>query len=259
LCTSLFLWNRRRSKASLLLVVLLFLAFLATGSRAGLMAAVASTVVVLVVLGLRVRARRLIGIVAIASLGLTLVLVLPYSRFAVERIFGLSQDIDPRWLLWYHAAETVYNHPLTGVGFGGWQASFSAFAKTFGLDPSLPPHNAFLIVWLWGGLAGFVGMLVLFVGSLYALVRQSRDRELVDLAVLGCAILVWVGVQLLFTNFALAEPRIGSVFLLTLGAVFGGLLRRRTYGGKARSGLQEPHSARVRGLAVSSTAVPDPI
>ena len=148
----------------------------------------------------------------------------------------------------------VYANPLTGIGFGGWQETFPVFARTFGLDPSLPPHNAFLIAWLWGGLIGLAGMLVLFGGSLYAFLRASRHPGLRDLALLGCASVVWVAVQLMFTNFALAEPRIGAVFFLSVGAVMGGMLWEKTQSGKARSGLQEPHSSRVRSVAVPSAA-----
>jgi O-antigen ligase len=245
LCIAVFLWVRRRRARDTLRVLLFFLAFLATGSRAGLLAATGSTLIVLSVVAPRMRARHVVAAVAAASLGAVLVVVLPYSRYAMERIGGLSQQIDPRWLLWYHTASILREHPLTGVGFGGWQESFRNYAFMYRLDPALPPHNAFMIAWLWGGILGLAGMLVLFGGSLFRLLRAGRQPELAELALLGSAITVWVAIQLMFTNFAVAEPRISGLFLLSLGAISGALLARRTTRGETTRRLQESHPTRV--------------
>ncbi|MDH3456774.1 MAG: O-antigen ligase family protein [Gemmatimonadota bacterium] len=238
LCSSVFLWRERRRPLAAAVAFAFLLAFLATGSRAGLLAGVGTMIWVLALTVVRARGTHLHRTTLLAGTALGLVILLPMSGPTIERILSPGALFDPRTLIWFHAAQLILAHPVTGVGFGGWELTFPAFASLYGLAPSYPPHSAYLIAWLWAGVTGLVGMLLVTGGTLLAAARLARDPALVSWSFLASAVIMWCGVQLAFTNFALAEPRIGGVLFLTLGTAFGYFHSERIRRAPSRPGLQ---------------------
>lgn len=248
ICVGVYRLVRSPGLARILVVILFAAAFLATGSRAGLLAAGLSAVIVGLLVAWRIgagRALRWTGIGALLAAGL---LSLPMGRAVVERLAVGTVSGDPRLLIWAHGARLVATHPIRGIGFHGWAESFPSFARVVGLSPTLPPHNAYLIAWLWLGLAGLVAMTIVFIGSLVSFARLTANRWLMDLGLLGASLVTWFGVQLFFTNFALLEPRVGGAFFLLVGAVYGAAEYRKSQVGPAQRRAEDLILTGVRGL-----------
>ena len=248
-CVALYRFARQRSVVRVLVAMLFTAAFLATGSRAGIAAAVGTSLTVGLVVAWRLGAARALKWTGIGALAGAVVLSLPMSRGAVVRIFSLAATGDPRILIWAHGIQLAARNPIRGVGFHGWEESFPPYARAIGLDPTLPPHNAYLIAWLWLGIVGLATMAVIFVGTIVSFARLTAKRWLLDLGLLGIALTSWFGIQLFFTNFALLEPRAGGAFCLLAGAAYGAAEYRRLQIVQASSRVQEHIPAALRGVA----------
>ena len=248
LCVCLYRMSRRPGLGRGLMAALFTAAFLATGSRAGIAAVVGTAVTVGLVVAWRLGAVRALKWTGIGGLVGAFVLSLPMSRSALVRIASLAVSGDPRILIWAHAGQLLARHPIRGVGFHGWGESFPPYARAIGLDPTLPPHNAYLIAWLWLGIAGLATMAVIFVGTIVSFARLTAKSWLLDLGLLGVALTSWFGIQLFFTNFALLQPRVGGAFCLLVGATYGAAEYRRLQIAKASGRVQEHLPAALRGV-----------
>jgi len=258
-CVALYRFARQRVGGRALMAALFTAAFLATGSRAGIAAAAGTALTVGIVVARRLGAARALKWTGIGALAGAVVLSLPMSRGALVRIASLTVSGDPRVLIWAHGARLVGRHPIRGVGFHGWSESFPPYARAIGLDPTLPPHNAYLIAWLWLGLAGLATMAVIFVGTIVSFGRLTAKRWLLDVGLLGIALTSWFGIQLFFTNFALLQPRVGGAFCLLVGAAYGAAEYRRLQSAKASSRVQEHVPAALRSLDVQQPAGPETV
>jgi len=238
-CVALFRFARRRSVERGIMVVLFTAAFLATGSRAGIAAAMGTTITISLVVAWRLGAARALKWTGIGTLAGAVALSLPMSRGVLVRMSSIALSGDPRILIWAHGFRLVARHPIRGVGFHGWSESFSPYARAIGLDPTLPPHNAYLIAWLWFGIAGLATMGVIFVGTIVSFARLTANRWLLDVGLLGIALTSWFAIQLFFTNFALLQPRVGGAFALLVGAAYGTVEYRRLQSAKASGRVQE--------------------
>ena len=137
------------------------------------------------------------GLLALSSLA-------GYGR---ERIDNAGEDLGLRVEIWSAARRLIADHPLFGVGHGGYLRAVGPYLE----DASSPdlvrnaltnPHNALLYVLAETGLVGFVGFAIAVGASVAALVLSVRaDREsdepevLLDRAALvGIATLMVIGV-----------------------------------------------------------------
>ena len=256
LCVCLYQMLRRPGLGRGLMAVLFTAAFLATGSRAGIVAAAGAALAVGLVVAWRLGAVRALKWTGIGGLAGALVLSLPVNRGVLVRFASLAASGDPRILIWAHGARLVARHPIRGVGFHAWSDSFPPYARAVGLDPTLPPHNAYLIAWLWLGVAGLATMAVIFAGTIVSFARLTAKSWLLDVGLLGIALTSWFGIQLFFTNFALLQPRVGGAFALLVGAAYGAAEYRRLQSAKASGRVQEHLSASLRGLAPQQSSGP---
>lgn len=218
LCIAIFFSHQHRTPGNRFLVVVFLAAFLSTGSRAGIVAALLTATFTVLLLARRRHIRQLRRPIAFGFFVMTVFLLLPMGQAMVTRVSAVIQTVNPRLLLWYHAATLLAERPLAGVGFGGWNESWASFAAQYGLE-TMPPHNAYLMAWLWGGLLGAVGILAVVAGAWYTAVRLTRRPDLLSLGLLAQATTIWLAVQLFFTNFALIDARIGAIYFLSLGAI----------------------------------------
>jgi O-antigen ligase len=142
----------------------------------------------------------------------------------------------------------IEEHPLAGLGFGGWEQRFALNAVVPGAVVTVPPHNSLFILWLQSGLPGVLGGLAL-IATVYAAaarVAGSRDQDTRTLAVGVAGAFTWYLAQGLGENFGL----IGEVHMTPLLGALLGTLCARFDGATVR---HEHSSQSMRGVAAPST------
>ncbi len=77
-----------------------------------------------------------------------------------------------RLTLWQIAYRAIQEHPLKGLGFGGWdvyaEPSFDAIGSA-----TYPPHNLLLYTWVQMGVLGLVATLFFYHRAIVALRRAD--------------------------------------------------------------------------------------
>ncbi len=246
--------GRARGSATLRAVALLdWGAVFFTGSKAGLLCGLGLPALLGVVDVLR--SQRVNPLVVLASvLALALGAASVVSPLGLELVDDYRYDtlatLGSREQIWSYATQMVAEHPLAGLGFGGWEQRFTLNAFVPGAQTTVPPHNSLFILWLQSGLPGVLGGLALIATVYAAAARVSGSRD-ADTRMLGIGLagaFTWYLVQGLGENFGL----IGEAHMTPLlGALLGTLCARFD----AASQTYEHSIQSVRRLAAPS-AVP---
>ncbi|MFZ1720062.1 MAG: O-antigen ligase family protein [Candidatus Moraniibacteriota bacterium] len=107
--------------------------------------------------------------VVIFSLGSILcvgiLLTLSYPKWQSIITSDERSSIASRGMIWQSALQMIREHPLIGIGPGNFQREYIAYQQYFPpyLEWSAPhPHNAFLDLWLEGGLFAVIGFALFF-------------------------------------------------------------------------------------------------
>jgi hypothetical protein len=102
-----------------------------------------------------------------------------------------------RTAIWGFGWQSFLDKPILGLGYGGWDAGFPAYATAHGLYRSFPPHNMLLGAWATTGIAGLVLTLAFFVLVFRVVARGLSGRIPIDqrFAAFAGAALAWVFVQ----------------------------------------------------------------
>jgi O-antigen ligase len=246
--------GRVRGSATLRAVALLdWAAVFFTGSKAGLLCGLGVPALLGVVGVLRSQRVNPLAVFAIAF-ALAVGAGSLVSPLGLELIDDYRYDtlatLGSREQIWSYATRMVAEHPLAGLGFGGWEQRFTLNAFVPGVPTTVPPHNSLFILWLQSGLAGLLGGLAL-IATVYAAtarVSGSRDTDTRTLGVGLAGAFTWYLVQGLGENFGL----IGEAHMTPLlGALLGTLCAR--FDGE--SVTYEHRIQSVRSLAAPS-AVP---
>ncbi len=245
-----YLAESTRSTALRAVAVLDWGAVLFTGSKAGLLCALAVPLALAALRALRARRIRPLTLV-VAPLAIGGLCVLVALRDDLFDDFGYSTlaTIGSREEIWRYALLMISQHPFAGLGFGGWEQRFELHASLVGGARSIPAHNSLFILWLQSGLPGVLCGLGLVASIYAALLRAARSLDVTTSALaLGVGgAFTWYFAQGLGENFGL----IGEVHMTPLlGALLGYVCARY-------DAALEPYelSETVRGSAAPS-AVP---
>ena len=192
---------------SLLLYLALAVVLFLTVSRGCQIAALVSSVLVLLVMsrvGYRRRAWAIIGLLAAIML---VVLVFNRSWSVLNPSFLRTGDLESRLELWRLSIGLVTANPL-GIGYG-------ALVPITGMWE----HNMFILVMNGGGLIGLLGLVVFFISYISACIRAMRRSEgilrLLCIAALGSAvslILTGMSMEILYPTYPEA-----ALLMLALG------------------------------------------
>jgi O-antigen ligase len=153
----------------------------ATFSRGGALALLVATGWLLArrVLPVRVLAGALAG-TAVAVAVATQVAGAELSRSLQEKSFIAGSNVDTRELRWRAAARMLAEHPVLGVGPGGFRDEYTAASRNAELAEQTPvAHNMFLEVAAELGLPAFCAFTALVGVALVAaerVLRTGRDR-----------------------------------------------------------------------------------
>jgi hypothetical protein len=243
-------WYLATLRASVLLRVIACMDWLAvwfTGSKAGIALAALVPLGCLVagmVRERRIRPSLIIGAAALACVG---AVVVTLNIDALERFLHASlATLGTRSQVWHFASLMVREHPLLGLGFGGWEQRYPLFAYTYGLSVNLPPHNSLLILWAQSGLlAALAGAWWIASVGLVLLrgLALHQDGRLFAIAVTGAA--SWYVLEGFGENMGLD----GEVHLAPLLGVLLGYLCALCESGEA---VNERASQALRSAAAPS-------
>jgi O-antigen ligase len=241
----------RVSRSALLrgVAVLCWLAVFFTGSKAGLLCALALPIGLATLSAVRARQANPYTLFA-ATLALAVAavaLALPLAQEIVDDYrYNTLATLGSREDLWAYAVQMIGERPLTGLGFGGWEQRFAVQAFLSGSTTAMPPHNSLFILWLQSGLAGVIAGLALLAAVYAAIARalSAADRDAGQLALAAAGAFTWYVVQGLGENFGL----VGEVHMTPLVGALLGLVCARC---DALETHEHSHRA-VRGAAAPS-------
>ncbi|MFG3701486.1 O-antigen ligase family protein [Micromonospora sp. NPDC047620] len=101
----------------------------------------------------RMRRHLWVGLAAAGMLGAVAAVLLTADLGFLQ---ALAKSFGDRTAIWGFGAEAFLRDPVLGLGYGGWDAGFDAYAREHGIYRSFPPHNVLLAAWAATGLAGLV-------------------------------------------------------------------------------------------------------
>ena len=129
-----------------------------------------------------------------------------------------NDPIGWRLEYFYHTAEIIQDHPLIGVGTGGFVHAYRARTEQAGLDVPPHPHNQYLFILAQVGIVG-LGLLI------WLFVQQWRSTSLADDATHGLlakGLVVTIAVGSFFNPFLIDHTE--KLFY----CLFSGLMYSRT-------------------------------
>lgn len=125
--------------------------------------------------------------------------------------------VTERMEFFYHTVEIIQNHPLMGVGTGGFAKAYAVQVQDLGLPVPTHPHNQYLLVMAQVGVVGICLLLWLFV-------QQWRSAShAVDAAhgMLAQGVVVTIAIGCLFQP-ALIDHTEKLFYCLLSGLLFSG-------------------------------------
>lgn len=174
------------------------LSVLVTGSKSAAVLAVTLPVLAVGAIHLsrstmpaRQRYRLFGGIAAAAAAAVGVMLAIGALRRALVNAFVGRTEI------WGFGAESFAKKPIQGLGFGGWDAGFPAYAQAHHLYRSFPPHNLLLATWAATGIPGLILTLAFLVLAFRVIYRALSGRVPVDkrFAAFAGAAIAWIFIQ----------------------------------------------------------------
>ncbi|MFI9452710.1 O-antigen ligase family protein [Amycolatopsis sp. NPDC052450] len=152
------------------------------------------------------------------------------ERAFQEKTYIAASNVDTRELRWQAAARMVAEHPVLGVGPGGFREEYAAESRNAELDEQTPvAHNMYLEVAAELGLPGFalfVAMIVLAATASERAVRLGDPAARTEAIVIQASLLA-----VLVTSTFLSEQYYLPLWSLTAFAVAAGARIRGEKGG----------------------------
>jgi O-antigen ligase len=194
---ALAVWSLTRTRWVAVAGVLSLVAVLFTGSKLGEVLAIVLPVGALCVYqvvgrsSMPARKRYLLsgGVVVIGAGAVTALLVVNASLRArmIDAFVGRTE-------IWGFGADSFSRKPLQGLGYGGWESGFKAYAQTHGVYKSLPPHNLLLAAWSTTGIVGAALTAAFIVVVAWIVIRALAGRVAVDtrFAAFAGAAIAWI-------------------------------------------------------------------
>lgn len=154
----------------------------ATFSRGGALALLGAVTWLVLRRGVSMRAvATAVGGLAVIALG-TVVFAGPVlDRALAEKSFIAETNVDTRELRWQAAARMLADHPVLGVGPGGFRSEYVAASRNAEIDEQSPvAHNIYLEIGAELGLPGlacFLGAVAMAFVATERVLRTSADRR----------------------------------------------------------------------------------
>lgn len=189
-------WSTALAGVGLLAIVV---ALIATGSRMGLVACAAGTVMVFV-LWATSSARGLVSIILplVAAAVAASVLFVTLGTGLVSRLISTEDDFGQRLELYRQVAGMIASRPFTGFGLEGFEVAFPLFHQLpLAIDSTIRnAHSTYLALWSELGLvAGTLPMLIFGLCLIGAIARALRPHSDWPIAAAGAGAMVVAAVH----------------------------------------------------------------
>ncbi|MEQ4300135.1 O-antigen ligase family protein [Plantactinospora sp. B6F1] len=160
-------------------------------------------------------------LIATVPLGAALALLFTLNRGFLD---ALLEAFAGRSVIWRFGAEAFRDSPLLGLGYGGWNLGFAAYADQHDIWRVFPPHNILLGAWAVTGIAGLALTVGFFVVAFRLVARRMSTHGQVPRVYLVCVgtALAWILVQGLGENTDI----FGDIHLIPIVAVLVAYLIR---------------------------------
>jgi O-antigen ligase len=133
-----------------------------------------------------------------------------------------TSSIGLRLEFYRNSLEIVRDHPIAGVGTGGFPRAYADQVKGTGMSLTPNPHNEYLLIAVQTGLAGLALLLYLFVRQFTLAQRLASPLE----THLACGLVITMAVGCLFNSFLLDHTE-GVFYAWFTGLLYGGLQSRQ--------------------------------
>ncbi|RIA43533.1 O-antigen ligase [Hephaestia caeni] len=229
--------SRQAWIAAIIVVFVLWLAVVVTGSRSGVVMIVIAlaTCLAIAVRQMRLPGRRIaiIAVGALSLLGVTGVVL--HDNVRVERTLARFDDLkDVRPEIWADTWYAIGLHWPAGTGMGTFRPVFDSAERLEFVRPSFAnrAHNDYLEYLLETGIAGALLFIVAVIFAIYRVstaVRRDDDRNVRVQA------LFVVGSLLVFVLHSMVDYPMRSMSLGVVAGLLCGLLSRTVLGSDARA------------------------
>ena len=132
-----------------------------------------------------------------------------------------TNSVGLRLEFYRNSLEIMRDHPVFGVGTGGFPKAYADQVKGTGMVPTPNPHNEYLLIAVQTGLVGLALLVCLFVLQLMLAQRLATPLE----AHLACGLVITMAVGCLFNSFLLDHTE-GLLYAWLTGLLYGGLRTR---------------------------------
>lgn len=224
-------WLRRASQTGAIITTL---ALISSFSYTAWVSIIVAALVIVAIYSKRLLTRRRVLSTVIS--GLTVLLLIIGVRFAITKDFSdavavhrtiptasVSTSFSQRVSFNQIALRMFADHPLTGVGLGGFQQAFPRYATTL-LEQPKYVHNYYLELLAETGIMGFASfVIVLYIIGRSGLVYIRKFQKDNAPYVLGMSVLVMIALIHAGLDFAFSFPSVGILFWLIVGTLLGSI------------------------------------
>ncbi len=219
------LLGNRLAMAGILVLLVIDVVFVLWGRTGAFAIVLMATATAVFLVGGTWRAKALAG-VAVLACGAVILLASPHVRgriadgiheiATVDQAEGATR-IGARLVYWRNAARMIADHPLLGVGTGGFQAGYTPYVRGvpgWQGNTTGDPHNQFIKFQAEQGIIGLAAFLFFIVWTFRCPAPQPW-RALAAAALIG-----WCATSLASSEFSTHNQ--GRLIFFWLGAMLGG-------------------------------------
>lgn len=232
-----YLLGNRIVTATILVLLVVDVVFILWGRTGALAIVLMSGATVVILIEGAWRTKALAGLAFLACGG-AILLASPHVRSRVadayHEIAGVDRSVQgtrfgQRWVYWRNTARMIAEHPVIGVGTGGFQAGYAPYVRgvaDWQGSETGDPHNQYLKFQAEQGVLG----LAAFLFFIYWTLRCPAPMPWRALA--AAALIGWCAVSLFSSEFSTHNQ--GRLIFFWIGAMLGGeVLERREGVGQA--------------------------